>query len=587
MELVDYYTDLYLKLGANRNRQTEVTVKKCADIFFCSERNAKLLIHKMENDQWICWTGGLGRGNQSKIIFLRQLTPLVTDYMALAIENGNLEKALGFIRDHKLPAELLKICYERIQKQFGYKVETGRERPLDILRIPMRRPLATLDPAFAAITSETHIARQIFDCLVNYNAETRSIVPHIAHYWENSDDRKVWTFYLRKGILFHHGKELTSEDVRYTFERIHDSAHQLPCRWTLQSLRSMDTSHPYRITVKFSDPAPLLLHFLSALSMAVLSSDIGYNANRIVGTGIFKLVKYTKEQIILERFHNYFREQALLDRVEVFFAPDLITQKRQFDVPNLPSSMNDKGRTLEENGCSYLIFNFNKSGVQHDIWFRRAMNILIDRYRMIRDLGGDRYMAANSFLPSETKCIQLVQEDEGKITTSLKKSRYHGERLKFYHFDHNNVREDAEWIRNRAAQFGISLDLVPLPLNQFYSKAIIEDADLLLAGEMIEENVELGVVQLFCNQSSLVRRFMNDTQKRRIDQLMGRFIQVENSGEWKSMFRTIEDMIRDRRLLLYLYHIRREVSFHEALTGIEMNAFGWANFSKLWIKQGF
>src|SRR5690554_2586681 len=37
--------------------------------------------------------------------------------------------------------------------------------------------------------------------------------PEIAESWEGSDDGKVWRFKIRKGVMFHSGKELTPEDV--------------------------------------------------------------------------------------------------------------------------------------------------------------------------------------------------------------------------------------------------------------------------------------------------------------------------------------------------------------------------------------
>ena len=40
--------------------------------------------------------------------------------------------------------------------------------------------------------------------------------------WDYDEAEKAWTFKLRKGILFHDGKEMTSRDVKYTFDRLRD-----------------------------------------------------------------------------------------------------------------------------------------------------------------------------------------------------------------------------------------------------------------------------------------------------------------------------------------------------------------------------
>jgi peptide/nickel transport system substrate-binding protein len=48
------------------------------------------------------------------------------------------------------------------------------------------------------------------------------VVPELAERWESNEDATEWTFYLRKGVKFHDGHELTSEDVVYTFKRVLD-----------------------------------------------------------------------------------------------------------------------------------------------------------------------------------------------------------------------------------------------------------------------------------------------------------------------------------------------------------------------------
>jgi peptide/nickel transport system substrate-binding protein len=48
--------------------------------------------------------------------------------------------------------------------------------------------------------------------------------PMLAERWEASDDLKTWTFYLRKGVMWHNGEELTAEHIKWNFERWVDPA---------------------------------------------------------------------------------------------------------------------------------------------------------------------------------------------------------------------------------------------------------------------------------------------------------------------------------------------------------------------------
>ena len=62
----------------------------------------------------------------------------------------------------------------------------------------------------------------MFDNLIRRDPRDsgKTIIPDLAHSWEIAKDGKTYTFFLRKGVQFHDGAELTAEDVKATFDRI-------------------------------------------------------------------------------------------------------------------------------------------------------------------------------------------------------------------------------------------------------------------------------------------------------------------------------------------------------------------------------
>jgi oligopeptide transport system substrate-binding protein len=86
-----------------------------------------------------------------------------------------------------------------------------------------RRPLGhdpkTLDPARVSDIYSLSVSQQIFDGLVQYD-NALTIVPALAEFWRASRDGLVWTFNLRPGVKFHHGREVNADDVVYSFTRI-------------------------------------------------------------------------------------------------------------------------------------------------------------------------------------------------------------------------------------------------------------------------------------------------------------------------------------------------------------------------------
>lgn len=73
-----------------------------------------------------------------------------------------------------------------------------------------------LDPASGVWVLATE---QIFDGLVSIDANL-SPAPGLAEYWQVEDDGRRTVFFLRKGCRFHNGSEITSADVKFSFERL-------------------------------------------------------------------------------------------------------------------------------------------------------------------------------------------------------------------------------------------------------------------------------------------------------------------------------------------------------------------------------
>ncbi len=101
----------------------------------------------------------------------------------------------------------------------------AEDKDQDAANSVYRRPLGhdpkTLDPARVSDVYSLSISQQIFDGLVQYD-NALTIVPALAEFWRASRDGLVWTFTIRRGAKFHHGREVTAEDVVYSFTRILD-----------------------------------------------------------------------------------------------------------------------------------------------------------------------------------------------------------------------------------------------------------------------------------------------------------------------------------------------------------------------------
>jgi peptide/nickel transport system substrate-binding protein len=81
----------------------------------------------------------------------------------------------------------------------------------------------TLDPHIASTGASNQILNNVLETLT-WLDDDLNVIPWLAESWEQSEDGLTWTFHLRHGVMFSNGDEMTSADVKWTFDRILDPA---------------------------------------------------------------------------------------------------------------------------------------------------------------------------------------------------------------------------------------------------------------------------------------------------------------------------------------------------------------------------
>ena len=79
----------------------------------------------------------------------------------------------------------------------------------------------SMDPADMHSGDDAYHVFSVYDRLMGVDSNFQ-LKPELAESWETSDDGRVWTFHLRKGVKFHDGSDFDAGDVVYTFQRILD-----------------------------------------------------------------------------------------------------------------------------------------------------------------------------------------------------------------------------------------------------------------------------------------------------------------------------------------------------------------------------
>ena len=166
------------------------------------------------------------------------------------------------------------------------------------------------------------------------------IIPDLAHSWEISRDGTRYTFFLRKGVLFSDGAELTADDVKATFDRIvwPPEGVRIPRSALFAPVESITVldSHTVRFELDAPRPPAFIMSALASGWNAIVRKqtleDNGYNLRDtldVPGTGPFRSARRVEQEVWeMEKNPDYWMEGLpYLDGVEFYhalpFSPEL------------------------------------------------------------------------------------------------------------------------------------------------------------------------------------------------------------------------------------------------------------------------
>jgi len=198
--------------------------------------------------------------------------------------------------------------------------------------------IGTLDPARGAGADSLVPTAEIYNGLVRFapgKGTYEDIEPDLAESWDVSDDGMIWTFYLKHGVKFHKGYgELTSEDVKFSYERLKDPTVASPWRGMWEFVDRIETPDAYTVKFILAKPYPWLLSFVANYRGGLVVckkalEEMGLEKFQFnpIGTGPFQFESYTpQDKLVLTRFDDYFRGKPILEKVIYYLIPDVNTR---------------------------------------------------------------------------------------------------------------------------------------------------------------------------------------------------------------------------------------------------------------------
>jgi peptide/nickel transport system substrate-binding protein len=262
--------------------------------------------------------------------------------------------------------------------------------------VAMADPAVNLDPRVGTDAASQKIHQLLFSTLVRIDDQLR-VVPELAESLEQPDP-VTYVAHLRQGVRFHNGRELTSDDVVYTFRSFLDPDFRGRSS-AYRQVASVNARDRYTVVFTLKAPAG---SFPINLVMGVVQSGSGAaNARAPVGTGPYSLVRFIPDdRVVLAAFNEYYGGRPRNEGLILKVIPDdtmrgLELRKGSADLvvndlsPDIVWQLRQEGRmqvaTAPGTDYAYVGMNLQDPILRH-LEVRKAIGYAIDREAIVKYL---------------------------------------------------------------------------------------------------------------------------------------------------------------------------------------------------------
>jgi peptide/nickel transport system substrate-binding protein/oligopeptide transport system substrate-binding protein len=497
-----------------------------------------------------------------------------------------------------------------------------------VYRRPLGNDPATLDPARIRDIYSLAVAQQLFDGLVRFD-QTLSITPALAQFWMASRDGRTWTFTLRKGVRFHHGREVTADDVVYSFTRLLDprvrsggadlflAIEGAPAfrEGRARQVSGLTALDRYTVRVALTEASVPFVSVLAVGQAKILPRELVEEqgdafGSHPVGTGPFRFVRWNRgHEIVLAANPDYFEGGPRLTRLVYRIFPGEQThavfrafQKGELEDTPIPSR--DYRATIASQRYHYVrrpMFSLRHYGLNtrvrplDDRRIRQAILYAIDREAIVSEVWLGRHALARGILPPGTlgynPKLQGYPHDPARARELLAQAGHPGGRglppiAIWSSARSEEILREHERMRKDLGAVGLEATFEYNPDWPSFSRAMAERRlpVFLRAWFADVPDPENFLVKLF--HSASPRNYAGYGNPA-VDALFERARAETDLARRVELYRRAEELILEDAPLIPVWHHTYERLFQPYVNGVEVSGLGdsYIPFRKVWLER--
>jgi oligopeptide transport system substrate-binding protein len=527
---------------------------------------------------------------------------------------------------------LLTLLYLFIPLQDIFaEIKSEKEIPIKggVYRRPLEFSPKTLDPALSIDMYAVTVIQQVFDGLVQFD-KGLNIIPAVAKSWKISSDGLTYIFFLREGVKFHNGREVTADDFVYSMTRIVDLKTKSPAASLLDRVlgfkefqegkanhvRGLNAAGKYIFEIKLSEPYSPFLSILGMNKFKVLpkeeveKSGVDFGKSP-VGTGPFKFVSMKEgEEIVLEANHNYFEGRPSLDKIAFIIFHGSPREKifsrfkeRELEDSPIPfKEVEDVTKSkqyifLQKPTLSLRFYGLNTQIDPLKIEkVRRAINFAVPKEEIGREILKGMALLTDRIIP-----LGMPGYTPGKVSLGyqpqkakelLRESGYEEEKgippIEFWSAAKSEPAvKELEMVKYSLSRIGITLNIeYETHWPKFQELLSLKKAPMFMYAwyaDFPDPDNFLGI--LFHSKSKYNYTAYHNPK---VDRLLDKAKTERDYLKRMEMYRKIEEIVLEDAPIVPMVNHLFQMVYQSYVRGVEVNALGgpYIPMKKIWLKKG-
>ena len=477
------------------------------------------------------------------------------------------------------------------------------------------RPLQ-FDPHLANDQDSAQILSNVYGNLLSLSS-TGEISPGVARSWNVEEDGVTWVFNLRKGAKFHNGREITSQDIKYSYERMMSPKLKSPNTWFLEHISGAEeyvmgraseitgvkVLDKYRVAIKLVSPYSGFLLNLGQFTSGILAKEDAENG-KMTGCGPYIFEEIHSDHCVLRGFEDFYGGIPYEDRIimdyknndiaEEFIKGtyDFVSLNNKEGLEKIKSKSNGNIDLSAVMGTYYIGFNLEGNSIfAKSNEARKALGMAINKGKIIDEiLGGLGEIAKGPIPPMivDNSNIQEYSYNLSRAKEVLTREGFYrtGNTLKIV------VREEPEdTIFSRVGQYlmkdldnlDIKYEVRRIKSEEYLRPQTIAQCDLFVGRWIADTGDPDNYLQPLFNYNNVTNftRYNNPE----VLELMNRAKEIMNPNKKMEVYKEMQEILVEDSPWISLYHPKVALVTKNNVSGVRVSPLSMINFEDILLES--